>query len=88
MAEKFGAGSVNAFLRQGIKELRNGLYTGSNIATNNEYGVWGSPTPGEIAVEREGGSVQQDGSILKSVIQKASEERDVSSKVMEREPER
>lgn len=38
--------------RQGLSELRATLYTGSNIAQQPEYGLYGHQTPGEIAADR------------------------------------
>ena len=49
---KIGSGHANAMLRQGLSELRASLYTGSNIAQQPEYGLYGHQTPGEIADDR------------------------------------
>lgn len=58
---KIGAGHGWAFLRQGAEELRNGLYTGSNIAVPTPYGIWGTKLPSEVAQER-AGNVMEPGS--------------------------
>ena len=49
---KIGTGHANAMFRQGLSELRATLYTGSNIAQQPEYGLYGHQTPGEIAADR------------------------------------
>lgn len=49
---KIGTGHANAMFRQGLSELRASLYTGSNIAQQPEYGLYGHQTPGEIADDR------------------------------------
>lgn len=49
---KIGDGHANAMFRQGLSELRASLYTGSNIAQQPEYGLYGHQTPGEIAADR------------------------------------
>ncbi|HEY4310169.1 MAG TPA: hypothetical protein VGN12_12020 [Pirellulales bacterium] len=51
-SEKFGEGHLKAMGRQGLNELRAAVYTGSNIAQQPEYGLYGTPTPGEIADAR------------------------------------
>ena len=50
---KIGDGSLGAFLRGGLNELRNLVYADSNIAQKQvEYGMFGHPTPGEVAAGR------------------------------------
>ena len=49
---KIGEGHMSAMARQGLRELRGSLYTGSNIAQQPEYGLYGTMTPGEIADAR------------------------------------
>lgn len=49
---KFGAGHVGAMARQGLKELRAALYPESNVAQGQEYGLYGTLTPGEVADTR------------------------------------
>ena len=50
---KFGAGVLSAYGRQGLAEIRGALYPESNVAQPTEYGMWGTPTPGEVASDRE-----------------------------------
>ncbi len=57
---KIGSGHANAMLRQGLSELRASLYTGSNIAQQPEYGLYGHQTPGEIADDRKLDPTQND----------------------------
>ncbi len=57
---KIGMGHANAMLRQGLAELRASLYTGSNIAQQPEYGLYGHQTPGEIAEDRKPDPTQID----------------------------
>ena len=57
---KIGSGHANAMLRQGLSELRASLYTGSNIAQQPEYGLYGHQTPGEIAEDRKLDQGQND----------------------------
>lgn len=49
---KIGAGHAQAWLRQGLKELRGALYPESNVAQPAEYGLYGTRTPGEVAESR------------------------------------
>lgn len=61
MSQKIGAGHGQAMARLGLRELRSSMYTGSNVA-QNEYGVFGSMTPGEVADQRrdDGEAVRED----------------------------
>lgn len=52
MSGKIGEGHAEAMLRQGIRELRGSMYTGSNVAQQPEYGLYGTLTPGEIQDSR------------------------------------
>lgn len=45
---KWGAGHAGAMWRQGLAELRATIYPESNIAQPVEYGMAGTPTPGQI----------------------------------------
>lgn len=45
---KVGAGHAGAMWRQGLAELRAAVYPDSNIAQPVEYGMAGTPTPGQI----------------------------------------
>lgn len=49
---KIGEGHASAMLRQGLRELRGAIYTGSNVAQPAEYGLYGTKTPGEVAEVR------------------------------------
>lgn len=49
---KIGAGHASAMLRQGLREARAALYPNSNVAQNQEYGLYGTLTPGEVAESR------------------------------------
>jgi hypothetical protein len=50
---KIGEGHVRGMAELGLNEIRNGVYPESNIAEKHPpYGVWGHPTPGEIADAR------------------------------------
>lgn len=51
-APKIGAGHASAMFRQGLSELRNALYPGSNVAQPAQYGLYGTKTPGEVAEAR------------------------------------
>lgn len=46
---KIGAGHAKAMFNLGLNELRGAVYADSNVAQPPEYGVFGRPTPGEIA---------------------------------------
>lgn len=47
-----GAGSFEAWMRQGLKELRGALYPESNVAQPTEHGMYGTVTPGEVRDQR------------------------------------
>lgn len=49
---KWGAGSLAAAGRQGIKELRAAVFPESNIAREAEMGMYGTLTPGEVAEQK------------------------------------
>jgi len=51
---KIGEGHFSAWLRQGLRELRGALYPESNVAQQPEYGLYGTKTPGEVAEDRRG----------------------------------
>jgi hypothetical protein len=78
MGKKLGDGHMKAMGRQGLAELRAAFYTGSNIAQPTEAGIFGRPTPGEIANEREESRFGADGreaegrpSVLKDALERA-----------------
>jgi hypothetical protein len=51
---KFGAGHAAAMARLGLKELRNALNPSRESAADNEIGLYGTQTQGEIADARGG----------------------------------
>jgi hypothetical protein len=51
---KIGDGHAAAMARQGLREARASVYPNSNIASQTEYGIYGTKTPGEVADSREG----------------------------------
>jgi hypothetical protein len=51
---KIGAGHLQAFARQGFAEIRNALYSDSNVAQRfAEPGIYGTAVPSEVAAERQ-----------------------------------
>jgi hypothetical protein len=50
--QKMGDGHLDAWLRQGLRELRAAVYPESNVAQQPEYGLYGTRTPGEVADDR------------------------------------
>jgi hypothetical protein len=54
MARKIGEGHVAAMARLGLKELRNALNPSRESVADNEIGVFGTLTQGEIADARGG----------------------------------
>ena len=67
---KIGEGHLAAFGRQGLRELRGMLYTGSNVAQQPEYGLYGTLTPGEVAEARRDSAMtlEQEGPRQESVL--------------------
>jgi hypothetical protein len=63
---KFGSGHLAAMGRLGLKELANlTLVPGNNIAQpGGEYGIFGQPTPGQIADAIEPSSAAPPPSVL------------------------
>jgi hypothetical protein len=51
---KWGAGTFNAWLRLGLRELRAAIYPVSDIAREAEMGTWGTLTPGEVVEQKRG----------------------------------
>lgn len=52
--ERIGDGHLEAWMRQGLDELRRAMYADSNVAQPTpEYGIYGTRTPGEIADDRD-----------------------------------
>ena len=54
MARKFGEGHAAAMFRLGLKELRNAINPSRESVADQEIGVYGSLTQGEIADARDG----------------------------------
>ncbi len=54
MARKIGEGHVAAMARLGLKELRNALNPSRESVADNEIGLVGTATQGEIADARDG----------------------------------
>lgn len=74
---KVGAGSLGAWMRQGLRELRAALYPESNVAQQTEYGMYGTKTPGEIAADRRSDVRDlSDGPSLEDRIQQMGPSRD------------
>lgn len=92
---KWFAGTLAAYGRLGVHELRNCLYPDSNVAQgHNEYGMWASPTPGQVqeAQEKDGRDHKSNEvpphSILGERLQQAEravEDRERHDRSMERE---
>ena|SRR5581483_12487854 len=51
---KIGAGHADAMFRLGLKELRNAANPSRESVADNEIGLYGSQTQGEIAASRGG----------------------------------
>lgn len=49
---KLGEGHAAAMVNLGFDELRGAVYPESNVAQPTHYGVFGHPTPGEVADAR------------------------------------
>jgi hypothetical protein len=49
---KIGDGHASAMWRQGLAELRGAFFNESNVAQPPQYGLYGTPVPGEIAEAR------------------------------------
>ena len=54
MARKIGEGHAAAMFRLGLKELRNAINPSRESVADNEIGVYGTLTQGEIADARDG----------------------------------
>lgn len=88
---KFGEGHVAAMARLGLKELRAAAYPESNIAQNNEVGLYGSPTQGEVAAARKDEKSepeQEQGSIVEQHVREAESRSDREEPPREQELER
>lgn len=88
----FGAGSLKAFGRLGLQELRGALYPESNVAQPTEQGMYGSATPQEVAKDKQEEAIPQkeESSLdrhLREATERAEIEREKESKErgMERE---
>ncbi len=87
---KIGEGSLEAFGRQGLRELRASLYPDSNVAQPAEYGMYGTKTPGEIAEDRRDETRNLDeeptqGSVLESRLEAAKSRESQRERTHERE---
>ena len=89
-----GAGSLQAFARLGLQELRGALYPGSNVAQPTEQGMYGTATPQEVTKEKQAEATPQkeESSVhreLREATERAEVEREKESKErgMERERE-
>lgn len=85
---KIGAGHAEAWLRQGLNELRAAFYPESNVAQQPEYGLYGTRTPGEVAESRrsEGLNLEEEKSALTEHLREAEgrQDRDRETPEMER----
>src|SRR5260370_37672236 len=54
MERKIGEGHASAMFRLGLKELRNALNPSRESVADNEIGLYGTETQGEIAKARRG----------------------------------
>ncbi len=86
---KIGTGHFEAMGRQGLRELRAAMYTGSNVSQTAEYGVFGTRTPGEVAEARRGETLdlEQEGSRSTSAVDQRlpqSQERSPEPRLPER----
>lgn len=84
---KIGDGHLAAMARQGLRELRAAFYPDSNIASQTEYGIYGTRTPGEVAEAREGNAKldeekRVDGSLLADRVQQSVGRSDQSTREM------
>lgn len=92
-AHKIGTGHLEAMARLGLRELREAMYTDSNIAQQSEYGLYGTATPGEVSESRRDDGIDQEpqidkdsilGSRLQMARERADQERDVPEIDMDR----
>jgi hypothetical protein len=85
---KYGAGHLEAMINLGLNELRGAVYPESNVAQPPEYGVFGRPTPGEIADGRRESGREMEGEDQPSVL--AEREADIQSRARgeDRQPSR
>ena len=91
---KIGEGSLAAYGRTGVNEFRNMIYADSNVAQKQvEYGMWGHPTPGEVAASRANNdqNPEQEGPKNESVLEsrmrqteRSAPERSARGPVMDR----
>src|SRR5882724_9038226 len=87
---KIGAGHASAMFRQGLKELRGALYPESNVAQHQEYGLYGTRTPGEVAEARrsdERDLEEEPQSVLADRLERAEQSKDDRGREP-KEPER
>ena len=89
---KIGAGHASAWMRQGLRELRQAVYPESNVAHGPvEYGLFGTRTPGEVAEGRRSDALEMEEerqSILGERLQaigRSPDDRVIDAKELERE---
>src|SRR5688500_15597372 len=87
-APKIGSGHAEAMLRLGLREARAMWYPESNVAQPDEYGLFGTKTPGEVAADRQASERDlneepQRGSVLDGLNQGMEQPRE--EREMERE---
>jgi len=75
---KIGEGHAKAIFNLGLNELRAAIYPESNIAQPPEYGVFGKPTPGEIADGRRASGREMEAEDQPSVL--AERETEIQSR--------
>lgn len=82
---KIGDGHAAAMFRQGLSELRGALYNESNVAQHPQYGLYGTPVPGEIA-EARGGEVREQSAEPMSVVEDRLKTAELQPEPREPEP--
>lgn len=87
---KIGGGHVAAMGRLGLKELRNAVTPSRESVADNEIGVYGTQTQGEIAQARggPGAGPEQESMTLDELREFAKDRAQEAERSMERTPER
>ena len=80
---KIGEGTLSAMGRLGLKEIRNAINPSKESVADNEVGVYGTATQGEIASARSGvgAGPEQEGTTMENL--KAEAKAKESEKGME-----
>lgn len=89
--DKMGVGHAGAMWRQGLNELRNSLYSDSNVARQVEQGIYGTLTQGEIAEARRDARGQEadvEPSLMDEWVREAKARSERDEPPHEPEPER